>query len=42
VIEAELLRMYPALRAKDLVNAWAYVRLDKDEIERQIQENEAA
>jgi len=30
------------LRAEDLVNAWAYVRANKDEIDRQIRENEAA
>lgn len=40
--EAELLRCYPTLRAEDLANAWSYVRLHRDEIERQIQENEAA
>ena len=40
--EAELLQVYPTLRAEDLVNAWAYVSLNKDEIDRQIQENEAA
>jgi len=40
--ESELLRMYPALRAEDLVNAWAYVSLNRDEIDRQIRENEAA
>jgi uncharacterized protein (DUF433 family) len=40
--EAELLRAYPTLRAEDLVNAWAYVRAHRDEIEQQIQENEAA
>jgi uncharacterized protein (DUF433 family) len=39
--EADLLRSYPTLRAEDLVNAWAYVRAHRDEIERQIQENEA-
>ena len=39
--EAELLRCYPTLRAEDLANAWAYVRSHRDEIERQIQENEA-
>ena len=32
--EADLLRSYPTLRAEDLVNAWAYVRSHKDEIER--------
>lgn len=40
--KAELLRVYPTLRAEDLVNAWAYVRSHQDEIARQIQENEAA
>src|SRR5947207_1440061 len=40
--EAELLKIYPALRAEDLANAWAYVRAHPEEIESQIQENEAA
>jgi uncharacterized protein (DUF433 family) len=40
--EAELLRAYPQLRAEDLANAWAYVRSHRDEINNQIQENEAA
>jgi uncharacterized protein (DUF433 family) len=40
--EAELLRAYPMLRAEDLANAWAYYRAYRDEIERQIRENEAA
>ena len=40
--EAELLRSYPALRAEDLANAWAYVRAHRDEIDREIRENEAA
>lgn len=40
--EAELLRCYPTLRAYDLVNAWAYVRSHREEIERQIRENEEA
>src|SRR5260370_618010 len=40
--EADLLRVYPTLRAEDLVNAWGFVGLNKDEIDRQIQENEAA
>lgn len=40
--EADLLRSYPTLRAEDLVNAWAYVRSHRDEIEQQINENEAA
>jgi uncharacterized protein (DUF433 family) len=40
--EAELLRAYPSLRAEDLANAWAYHRTHRHEIERQIQDNEAA
>jgi uncharacterized protein (DUF433 family) len=42
VSEAELLRSYPTLRAEDLVHAWAYARAHRDEIERQIRENEEA
>ena len=41
-IEADVLRSYPALKAEDLTNAWAYVRSHRDEIDRQIAENEAA
>ncbi|NOX61326.1 MAG: DUF433 domain-containing protein [Chloroflexi bacterium] len=40
--EADILRMYPTLRAEDLVNAWAYYRLHRDEIDQQIIENETA
>ena len=40
--EVELLQAYPALRAEDLANAWAYVRSHPVEIEKQIRENEAA
>jgi uncharacterized protein (DUF433 family) len=40
--EADILRAYPALRAEDLANAWAYVRLHRDEIDREIEENESA
>jgi len=40
--EAELLQSYPTLRAEDLVNAWSYVRSHRSEIDRQIDENEAA
>ena len=40
--EADLLRAYPTLRAEDLVNAWAYARAHRDEIEAQIAENETA
>jgi len=42
VSEADLLRSYPALRAEDLANAWAYMRLHREEIEREIAENEAS
>ena len=38
--EAELLQCYPTLRAEDLVNAWAYFRSHRNEIELQISENE--
>lgn len=38
--ESELLANYPSLRAEDLVNAWAYVRAHRDEIDRQIQEQQ--
>ncbi len=38
--ETELLRAYPILRAEDLVNAWAYVRSHRNEVEQQIIENE--
>lgn len=40
--ESELLHSYPSLRAEDLANAWAYVRSHREEIEREIVENEAA
>ncbi|MBI4265485.1 MAG: DUF433 domain-containing protein [Acidobacteria bacterium] len=40
--EADLLRLYPRLRAEDLASAWAYVRTHRDEIDRQIRENESA
>jgi|SRR5438093_12385946 len=40
--EAVLLSSYPTLTAEDLANAWAYIRAHRDEIERQIAENEAA
>ncbi len=40
--EAELLQAYPALRAEDLTNAWAYVRSHQQEIEEQIRANENA
>jgi len=40
--EADLLANYPTLRAEDLVNAWAYVKANRQEIEAQIRDNEAA
>ena len=40
--EAEILQSYPTLRAEDLVNAWAYYRSHRQEIDPQIAENEAA
>jgi uncharacterized protein (DUF433 family) len=40
--EAAILESYPTLRAEDLVNAWAYYRSHKQEIDKQITENEAA
>lgn len=40
--EAELLHAYPGLRAEDLINAWAYYRAFKSEIDTQVEENEAA
>jgi len=40
--EAEILRSYPSLRAADLANAWAYVRAHREEVNKQIEENEAA
>ncbi len=42
VNEADLLRSYPTLRAEDLANAWAYYLAYRDEIEKQIRENEEA
>jgi uncharacterized protein (DUF433 family) len=40
--EADLLHAYPALRAEDLANAWAYYRSHRSEIDQQIRDNEAA
>jgi len=40
--EADLLRSYPTLRAEDLTNAWAYARAHREEIEKEILENESA
>ena len=40
--EAEILANFPTLRAADLVNAWAYVDANPEQIERQIVEDERA
>jgi uncharacterized protein (DUF433 family) len=40
--ESDLLRAYPTLRAEDLSNAWAYYRAHKEEIDKNIEENETA
>lgn len=40
--EADLLTDYPSLRAEDLVNAWAYARAHRDEVDRLIDEHESA
>jgi uncharacterized protein (DUF433 family) len=40
--DATILASYPTLRAEDLANAWAYVRSHREEIERQIVENDEA
>ena len=40
--EADLLHIYPTLRAEDIVHAWAYVRAHCDEIDQQILDNEEA
>lgn len=39
--ESEILQSYPTLRAEDLVHAWAYVALHREEINEQIRSNEA-
>ena len=38
--EAHLLSSFPSLRAEDLINAWAYYRSNKAEIDTEIVENE--
>ena len=40
--EADLLQIYPTLRAEDLANAWSYVRAHLAEIETQIHAHEEA
>jgi len=42
VSEAELLQSYPTLCAEDLVSAWSYEQSHREEIDRQIAENEEA
>ena len=39
--DADLLKAYPTLRAEDLSNAWSYVRTHREEIEKEIAENES-
>ena len=39
--ESELLRDYPTLTAQDLVNAWAYARANREEIDTAITANES-
>ena len=39
--EAKLLRDYPTITAQDLVNAWAYARANRAEIDEAIAANEA-
>jgi uncharacterized protein (DUF433 family) len=40
--ESDILRSYPTLRAEDIATAWAYARSHREEIEKDIRENEAA
>jgi uncharacterized protein (DUF433 family) len=40
--EAKILASYPTLRAADLVHAWAYAEVHREEIEEAIRQNEAA
>ena len=40
--EAKILASYPTLRAADLVHAWAYVDVHRQEIDEEIRQNEAA
>jgi uncharacterized protein (DUF433 family) len=40
--EAAILENFPALRAADLVNAWAYADAHSEEIDKAIRENEEA
>lgn len=40
--EKEILRAYPSLNTGELTQAWSYYDSHRDEIQRQIQDNEAA
>jgi uncharacterized protein (DUF433 family) len=40
--ETDLLHAYPALTTQDLADAWAYYVANREEIERQIGDNEMA
>jgi uncharacterized protein (DUF433 family) len=40
--EAELAQSFPSLQGEDLAEAWSYDRDHRDEIDQQIQDNEAA
>ncbi len=40
--DGEMLRAYPTLTADDLMNAWTFVELHREEIESQIRENQDA
>ncbi len=40
--EAEILRSFPTLRVSDIINALAYAMSHQEEIDRDINENEAA
>jgi len=40
VSDADILRSYPSLRAVDLAEAWAFADAHKEEIEKDIRENE--
>ncbi len=40
--DSDILKSYPTLHPNDLTNAWAFARLHREEIEREIAENESA
>lgn len=40
VTDVDILRSYPTLQARDLVEAWSYADHHRDEIENAIRENE--